>query len=101
MAMPERIWAYEVEGCDGTQVWQRKTVAGTTEYIRADLVDELVKALEVVAKMRRKVTTEYAGRTYEECSACGCTLSEDELHDGDCEWPIIDAALTRIKGNGK
>ena len=44
--MPERIWAGESDTL-GTEWWNDEdTGEGDTPYIRADLVDDLVKALE-------------------------------------------------------
>lgn len=73
MAMPEKIWAFIGAGFQGS--WIESAKPETTEFIRADLVDELVKALEE-ARETLKIS----------------------------DWGAlakIDAALTRIKGDGK
>lgn len=45
MAPPEKIWAYPREhGHEPT--WYSNRLSGGTEFTRADLVDELVKAAE-------------------------------------------------------
>jgi len=41
---PERIWAHEPTTFDGMDVWQTTPAEHTTEYIRADLADDLVRA---------------------------------------------------------
>lgn len=85
---PERIWArppmHEGDMKVGFWMAPRQGLDGT-EFIRADLVDELVKALEAQIRSHAML-----------CRAAGLTDQDHALGTSQAR-----AALTRIKGDGK
>jgi hypothetical protein len=98
--MPERLWAYPREfGHEPT--WYSNRLSGGTEFIRTDLVDDLVKALEPFAKAAHAfhvvvgpdgvddgLTVTATIEAKRECEAMLCTS----------DFSRALAALTRIKG---
>lgn len=85
---PEKIGRYEGYGPDDIRYTQPPLfITGQTNYIRADLVDELVKALETF-------------RDYG-CPVCHGDCASANPPVNSCPMQMAKAALTRIKGDGK
>lgn len=86
MTLPERIWAEPAGRYRQMPTWDKDGAA----FIRADLVDELVKALEraidAIEGVQRDTYYEFDG---------------DYTPESDRLVPRLRAALTRIKGDGK
>lgn len=91
MAMPEKItaWKDDTERFGSWHETQAGQGASGDErfYIRADLVDELVKALE-------------AFQGYG-CPVCHGDCASANPPVNSCPMQMAHAALTRIKGDGK
>lgn len=81
---PEKIGRYEGYGPDDIRYTQPPLfITGQTNYIRADLVDDLVKALEAQISAHAML-----------CRAAGLTDKDHALGTSQAR-----AALTRIKGD--
>jgi len=90
MAMPEKIYAGSkaAVGAPLTGDWHPvETPSTPTEFIRADLGDELVKALETL-------------RDYG-CPVCHGDCGSANPPVNSCPMQMAEAALTRVKGDGK
>ena len=84
--MPERIWAVKDRKYGGVW-WQSQGDADDeVEFIRADLVDEAVKALEHARESLE---------IFADCVSDHTQIRQDISDD----LAKIDAALTRIKGD--
>lgn len=100
---PERIWAYGEEKGGDQPEWRSVPVADATEFIRADLVAELVKALEeaatdALASLVAAVSLlERGGKR----AAPSDKMFAVMLADYNASIERTRAALTRIKGDGK